>query len=62
MAIVVNWLSNFKRIGKKTLKNFFFHEKTEISNFYTNVYLYLKPVLKNLIARHSDSVEKYTKP
>ena len=29
--------------------------------FYTNIYAYLKPDLKNLTARHSESVEKSTK-
>ena len=42
-------------------KNYFFQAKTGFCNFYTNIYEYLKPDLKNLITGLSESVEKYTK-
>ena len=52
------WKKIKKKIKKKKI---FFDEKTEFSNFYTNIYAYLKLDLENLIARQSESVEKSTK-
>ena len=43
------------------LNKIIFHAKTEFWNFYIKIYEYLKPVLKNLIAGLSGSVEKSTK-
>ena len=42
-------------------KNIFFQAKTGFCDFYTNVYEYLKPDLKNLIAGLSESVKKCKK-
>ena len=51
--------------GKKKLKfwpkKYFFQAKTGFCNFYINIYEYLKPDFKNLIAGLSESVEKCTK-
>ena len=42
-------------------KNYFFQAKTEFCNFYTNIYEYSKPDLKNLISGLSESVKKFAK-
>ena len=53
----------FERIFflKFWLKNYFFQAKTGFLNFYTNIYEYLKPDLKNLMSGLSESVEKCAK-
>ena len=43
------------------LKNYFFQAKTGFCNFYTNIYEYLDPDLKNLISGLSESVKKCAK-
>ena len=40
---------------------YFFQAKRGYWNFYTNIYEYLKPDLKNLMSGLSESVEKCTK-
>ena len=53
----------FERIFflKFWLKNYFFQAKTGFCNFYTNIYEYLDPDLKNLISGLSESVRKCAK-
>ena len=50
-----------QKVWNFDLELFFFQAKTRFWNFYINMYAYLKPVLKNLIAGLFESVEKSTK-
>ena len=53
---------NIAPVSKKTaVKIFFFQGKTGFCNFYTNIYEYLDPDLKNLISGLSESVKKCAK-
>ena len=55
------WAFEEKKRLKFWPKNYFFQAKTGFCNFYINIYEYLKPDFKNLIAGLSESVEKCTK-